>query len=316
MSLSHRPKQYTGVLPANPPNVITANRAPTSDDTSYREGDIWIYTSAATAWVYGSTSGWIAIGTGATGGIATITGDSGGAKSPLAGNFSLLGTANQIAVTGGANKETFSLIGPYTPATYTSYGVLTGAGTSSIVATAAGTNGQVLLGSTGAAPAFGTLTSSDSSVSFTTGAGSLSLQVSSTLAGKASVTLTSAQIKNLRATPITVVAAQGAGKSILVTGLQLKFVYGGSNVFTNPQDFTLQYKDGTGQIVASGTGAGFLDQAVNMYQTCDTSGAVALSTEVENNPIVIHNSGGSEITGNAANDNTIVVTVLYTVLTQ
>lgn len=87
--------------------------------------------------------------------IETITGDTGGAKVPLAGNFDLKGTANQISVTGTANTETFSLIGPYTPATYTNHGVLLGQGTSSIVATSVGTTNTVLLGNTGSDPSFG-----------------------------------------------------------------------------------------------------------------------------------------------------------------
>lgn len=62
--------------------------------------------------------------------------------------------------------------------TQTAHGVLVAEGTSSaLTALAVGTNGQVLLGSTGADPVFATLTSSDSSISFTTGAGTLSLQV-------------------------------------------------------------------------------------------------------------------------------------------
>jgi hypothetical protein len=110
------------------------------------------------------------------GAIVSVTGDSGGAISAVAGNINLLGTANQILVAGSAGTETFSLIGPYTPATYTSNGVLVGKGTSSIVATTAGTNGQVLLGSTGATPAFGTLTTG-TGVAFTPGAGSLAIDV-------------------------------------------------------------------------------------------------------------------------------------------
>lgn len=58
----------------------------------------------------------------------------------------------------------------------TAHGVLVGEGTTPISALAVGTNGQVLVGSTGADPVFATLTSSDGSVTFTTGAGTLSLQ--------------------------------------------------------------------------------------------------------------------------------------------
>jgi len=62
------------------------------------------------------------------------------------------------------------------------HGVLIGETTSSIVSTSAGTNGQVFLGSTSANPAFGTLSSSNSSITFTTGPASLSLQTGTAVA--------------------------------------------------------------------------------------------------------------------------------------
>lgn len=58
----------------------------------------------------------------------------------------------------------------------TAHGVLVGEGTSAVTALAVGTNGQVLLGSTGADPAFGTLTTS-TGVKFTTGAASLAVDL-------------------------------------------------------------------------------------------------------------------------------------------
>lgn len=57
---------------------------------------------------------------------------------------SVSGTPNQVAVANGTTTPVISLIGPYTPATYTAHGVLIGEGTSSIVALGAGTAGQVL----------------------------------------------------------------------------------------------------------------------------------------------------------------------------
>lgn len=62
-------------------------------------------------------------------------------------------------------------------ATLTDHGVLVGSGTSPVTDLAVGTNGQLLMGSTDADPAFGTLTSSNGSLGFTTGPGSLSAQV-------------------------------------------------------------------------------------------------------------------------------------------
>jgi hypothetical protein len=72
---------------------------------------------------------------------------------------SVSGTANQVAVANGTTNAVISLIGPYTPATYTAHGVLVGEGTSSIVALAAGTAGQVLQsGGASADPTYSTAT--------------------------------------------------------------------------------------------------------------------------------------------------------------
>lgn len=64
-------------------------------------------------------------------------------------------------------------------ATFTDHGVLVGSGTGAITALAVGTNGQVILGSTGADPVFATLTSSGSTIAFTPGAGTLNLETGS-----------------------------------------------------------------------------------------------------------------------------------------
>jgi len=72
---------------------------------------------------------------------------------------SVSGTANQVAVANGTTTPVISLIGPYTPATYTAHGVLVGEGTSSIVALATGSTGQVLQsGGASADPAYSTAT--------------------------------------------------------------------------------------------------------------------------------------------------------------
>lgn len=71
--------------------------------------------------------------------------------------LSVTGTANQIFADPSTGNVVLSLIGPYTPATYTAHGVLIGEGTSSIVATAAGTAGQILIsGGISADPAWTT----------------------------------------------------------------------------------------------------------------------------------------------------------------
>lgn len=62
-------------------------------------------------------------------------------------------------------------------ATLTAHSVQIGAGTSTITQAAVGTNGQVLVGATTADPVFATLTSSASTITYTTGANTLNLEV-------------------------------------------------------------------------------------------------------------------------------------------
>jgi len=116
--------------------------------------------------------------TGGTTSLKTLTPDSGGAQSPTAGNINTLGSGS-ITTVGSGSTVTTQLTG------LTNHAVLVGAGTTTITKLGVGTNGQVLLGATAADPAFATLTSSDGSIAFTTGANSLSLQVASgTAVGK------------------------------------------------------------------------------------------------------------------------------------
>jgi len=67
--------------------------------------------------------------------------------------------------------------------TQTDHGVLVGSGTTAaITALAVGTNGQVLVGSTGADPVFATVASADGSIEVTGGAGTIDLAVTGTIA--------------------------------------------------------------------------------------------------------------------------------------
>jgi hypothetical protein len=105
--------------------------------------------------------------TGSTANIAAVavTGCNGAAQALQWTSGSGFGCNSTIA-TSGANANITSLTGITTPipvseggtgaATLTSHGVLLGEGTSAVGQTAAGTTGQVLVGSTGANPAFGT----------------------------------------------------------------------------------------------------------------------------------------------------------------
>lgn len=126
----------------------------------------------------GSTHGELAVrGASSWGGVPLTTngqvliGSTG--ATPAAGTIG--GTANQVNVANGAGSITLSLIGPYTPATYTSHGFLFGAGTSSITASAEPSNGQIPIGNTGSVPTLATITGTQDNLTVTNGAGSITI---------------------------------------------------------------------------------------------------------------------------------------------
>lgn len=93
------------------------------------------------------------------------------------GTLTLATNAQAIAGTDTMNAVTSAALGAKL-GTQTAHSLAVFEGTASaLTALGVGTNGQVLIGATAADPAFATLTSSDSSISFTTGANTLSLQV-------------------------------------------------------------------------------------------------------------------------------------------
>lgn len=161
MSIGRSPTQYKGVLAKQPPDLIFADRAPvTGSDIAFRKGDIWLDSTDLTSFQFaGDTAGtWIALGTGAVGGIVTLTGGSGGALSPTAGNFNLLGTANQITSTGAGSTITFSV-----PATFIAPGTI--ASTTTITAGTALVATTTVTGGTGVVATTGNISASAGNVS-------------------------------------------------------------------------------------------------------------------------------------------------------
>lgn len=98
-----------GVRAILPPDLQTALRAPTSSDKAYVKGTLWLDTLAATAYMWPGSGSWISLGSGTTGAVVTLTGDSGGAIAPVAGNIDILGTSDEIVSTGTAGTITLSL---------------------------------------------------------------------------------------------------------------------------------------------------------------------------------------------------------------
>lgn len=179
MSKSRSPTQYKGVRAILPPDLQMALRPPTSADKAYIKGTLWLDTAASTAWMWPGSGDWIALGSGTTGAIVTLTGDSGGAISPVAGNIDILGTANEIAVIGTAGTLTLSLpsalIAPGSIATTTTLTATLG----NITAT----NGNIVRGTAGNKDVY-------TSVASTTTAGDNSAGTVTLVAGEAIIATT------------------------------------------------------------------------------------------------------------------------------
>jgi hypothetical protein len=104
------------------PDPITKTSAPTSSDKNYPNGFVWIYKNGdtRTSYMYGGldSSGdavWILAGPGASD-VDTITGDSGGALSPTAGNMIIAGGTN-ITTAGAGSTITVNMDAAITLAT-------------------------------------------------------------------------------------------------------------------------------------------------------------------------------------------------------
>ncbi len=128
-----------GLLDLMPPPIGFEN-PPTSNQDNYSIGQI-VYTP-----IHNPTAFYIYRGGGVWVEFVTSGGDI----------FSIIGTA-PIAASTVAGVSTISMTGPANVNTLTAHGVVIGEGTSPMAATAVGATGQVLIGSTGADPAFDAL---------------------------------------------------------------------------------------------------------------------------------------------------------------
>lgn len=177
------------------PSPIIAQRDPTTADLNYKVGRSWVNTVLDTAWMLGSKASgsatWIALGSGTSGGVITVTASSGGALSPAAGNISIVGTANQVTTAGAGSTVTISLPaaitapGSLTTTTTLAAGTTVTAGTS-ITATLGNitaTNGNIVRGTAGNKDVY-------TSVASTTTAGANSAGTVTLVGGTATISTT------------------------------------------------------------------------------------------------------------------------------
>jgi len=132
----------------------------------------------------------------------------------------------------------------------------------------------------------------------------------------AEITVTNAEMLALRATPKTLVAAAGAGKTLEFISAILIFDYTGA--YTESADnLVVRYATTTGAKASSDIeSTGFVDATADtLTTTVAIKDAIVAKTVADNTPLVLHNIGDGELGGgNAAN--LIRVKVAYRVHTN
>lgn len=111
----------------------------------------------------------------------------------------------------------------------------------------------------------------------------------------AEVELSIAEMKALRATPKTLVAAPGAGKVLEFLGAL--FIYDYAAVYTeSSDDLAVKFTNGSGAVASTTLDStGLLDAETDQLRTFKP--IVTDITPVANSPLVLHNTGDGELGG-------------------
>jgi hypothetical protein len=114
------------------------------------------------------------------------------------------------------------------------------------------------------------------------------------------VTVSSAELLALNATPKTLVAAPGAGKAIVPTLVTLFLDYNSAayDGIAAGEDLALKYTDASGATLATIEATGFLDATADAVRFAFPTTTAAF-TPVANAPLVLHMLTGEIATGNS-----------------
>jgi hypothetical protein len=133
------------------------------------------------------------------------------------------------------------------------------------------------------------------------------------------LSLTNAQVKALKATPVAIVAAPGAGKVLVPLECSVYLKYGGTNAFTaNASEDNVAIRRAAGATLLKGCSQTFLQGTASgvaklaVAAAAQTSIAEAKSAS-DNKGLEVVNVGAAEIAGNAGGDNIVMVVLTYRV---
>jgi predicted RecA/RadA family phage recombinase len=132
----------------------------------------------------------------------------------------------------------------------------------------------------------------------------------------AKVTLTNGQIKALRGTQKTLVAAPGATKSIEFVGAALFLNYGSEVLTESADNLSIRYTNGTGVKVSVDIEAtNFIDAAADTFTNAiPVKDAIVAAAGALDQPLVLDNDGDGEYAGNVSADTTMTIWIAYRIL--
>lgn len=302
MSIQAYQTSGSGTVAVPNPTIISP-RAPSATDivspagNPYQIGQYWENSVTGIVYIYIGHGNWEQIAQPTLGPIDTLTGNSGGAIGPTLSNVNLLGTANQITTTGAASTITFSLTGPYTPATYAAHSVLLGEGTSSIgtVGPNAATGLSLISQGAAADPIFGTVA--------VPGGGTGAVTLTGILTGNGTSAVTANAVTQ-HGVLIGGAANAASSLGVAATGTVLAGVTGADPAFTASPSVTGSITAGT--TITATLGA---ITATNGNLVLGTAGNKILSTSVATTTTAGANSFGTvTLVGGTATVNTSAIT--------
>lgn len=129
------------------------------------------------------------------------------------------------------------------------------------------------------------------------------------------ITLTNAQIKALRASPLTLVLAPGLGRYLDPIAMDL-VLKAGTNVLTEATaNLDLRYVGKAAGVLHTSEMTGFIDQAVDMTTRARVANdKIITRANCENLGLELFNNGAGEFGGNAALDALLKVRLWYSSL--
>jgi len=144
-----------------------------------------------------------------------------------------------------------------------------------------------------------------------------SAKLAETTVKYAETSIAAAAVKTLRATPVELVAAPGAGKMIEFLSAQLFLDYGTSGLTETADNLAIKYTDGSGAAASETIEAtGFIDQTADtVTNAVSKKDTIVAKTGCENKKLVLHNTGDGEFGDAGTSTSVLRVKVAYRVHT-